>query len=481
MSGRALRVSMTRMTRSLRMVILAAAVLASAARGENPALAPAPAPGAQTAAEAEWGPPNGGLVVSLSQEGAAMVGGKLLLTIALRSAAGQPVALPPAKDAFGWVLVVQSLGGNRRGFLTEKVPVARACADWPAELAGEKGLRSKPIDISTFVAYSSDAGKELLLAYLGGKDGAALPRAAGKVSEVLSAGPWMARFTLCLPVPGAKPVTVVSNSVQLALAPPNLEALAPEARQAFVADLLKEFDRNAWSGKQAHDAAVRVGKELLPALIPAAFEDKRPPHARLWLATTLADIRDERATDALIKLLDDPAAGVRNVVAYHGVKQQSPRLDKALIDKVRASQDPGLATWTLMGFMVFRASVPEEVLQAGLESQNPQARAQAAEVLARHAGDESTARLAALLADRNERVRSTAAAMLGKTNVKTPAVIGGLVRALDLPGESARQRIGSALSELTGQNLPYDPKADQAARDKTLAAWKDWWAKKSEK
>jgi hypothetical protein len=43
------------------------------------------------------------------------------------------------------------------------------------------------------------------------------------------------------------------------------------------------------------------------------------------------------------------------------------------------------------------------------------------------------------------------------------------------------RRICAALSDLTGQAQPYDPAADEATRAKTIAAWKDWWAKHSSK
>ena len=244
---------------------------------------------------------------------------------------------------------------------------------------------------------------------------------------------------------------MTSNSVEFLVGPPDFKALSPEARQAFIADLMKQFDRDAWSGQQAHNTAVRLGAEVLPAVLAAAFEKDRPEPARLWLATTLADIRDPRSAEALIKLLDDPLEGVRSVVAFHGPKQESADLDKAIIAKVRGGGQPGLAAWAILGFLVHRGSAPEEVLKAGLESDDPRARAAVAEALARHASDENVARLIALLGDKDERVRGAAAAVLGNSGIKTPAVLGGLVKALDLEGESARQRIAAALSTLTGR------------------------------
>lgn len=477
---------MTGLMRILSAGALVVAILAAPAASAEPAAPPAaPEAAAQPAMVSEapdtWGPPGGGLAARLAVEGDVAAGGKMRITLSLRSAAGQPVTLPPAKDIFGWLLAAQSTPGSKKALYTEQIFFARGSADWPAEISGARVLTFKAIDVSDATAYASENARALLLSYVSGKAEEPLPKPAGKLSQLLMPGKAGAKFTVCLPAPGGKPVLVTTNAADFLVGPPDLGSLAPEARKAFEADLLKQFDRDAWSGQQAHDTALRLGKEMLPGLIAAAFETGRPPHARLWLATALADIPDERCADSLIKLLDDPMQGVRYVVAYHGPKQKSDRLDKAIIDKARTAKDPGLAAWALLGFMVNRAAVPEEVLKAGLESDDPKARASAAEVLARHASDENIARLAALLGDQDERVRSTAAQMLGKSKNRSPHVLGALVRALDLPGESARRRLCAALSDLTGQAQPYDPAADEAARAKALAAWKEWWAKQSAK
>jgi len=455
-----------------------AILLAGVAWSEDPSAAP---PAAGTKAQAEWGPPAGGLAVSLALDGDAAIGGRIAFRVAVRSAAGQPVPLSPAQTACGWVLIVQSFGGAKKTFYTRRIVMAEAAPDWPAELTGDKLLVLKAADLGPGPAWGSDAGRELLTAYVSGKGGDALPKSAGTLNELLSPGRAMAKFTLCLPSPGAKPALAVSNALEIIVGPPNFAALKPEARDAFVADLLKQFDRNPWAGQQAHDTAVRLGREILPPILAAALETSRPAHARLWLATTLADVRDERSVDTLIKLLDDSMDGVRYVVAYHGPKQQSPRLDKAIVDKTAAGKESGLAAWALLGFMVHRRTVPEEVLAAGLESSDPRARAAVAEALARHASEFNISRLAGLLADGNERVRSTAAAMLGQSKNKSPGVLAALVKALDLPGDSARAKVCAALSELTGRAALYDPKADAAAREKTVGEWKAWWGKEGSK
>ena len=71
----------------------------------------------------EWGPPEGGLAASMRIDGEVTVGGKLTVRIALKSAAGQPVPLPPASAVSGWLLVVQGAGDKKRGWYSAKVPL----------------------------------------------------------------------------------------------------------------------------------------------------------------------------------------------------------------------------------------------------------------------------------------------------------------------------------------------------------------------
>ena len=461
--------------------LVLAAMAAQAAAEESPAIPVAPE---QAEGPSAWGPPGGGLVAKLSVESNVVAGGAIRVTVFLRSAAGGVVTLPPAKTIVGWLAVAQTTPGSKKAFYTERIFLAKGIADWPAELSGDRVLAAKPVDVSGLAAYSNEDARKLLMAYVAeaaGKPAEALPAAAGKLGKLLATGKATAKFTVCLPVAGAAPVTVTSNRVDFLVGTPDYKTLSPEARKAFEAELLKEFDRDAWSGSQAHDAAVTVGKEALPVLIAAAGETNRPPHARLWLVTALCDIQDDRAVDALIKLLDDPLPGVRSVVAYHGPKQKSARLDKAIIEKAQAGKDSGVAIWALMGFMVNRGTAPDEVLKASLDSSDPQARARAVEQLAQSANETNLARLAGLATDKDERVRGTAVSMLSKMNNRSPIVMGALIKALGMPGETVRQRACATLSEWTGQKRPYDPAADQATRERTIAAWKDWWQKQSSK
>jgi len=426
-----------------------------------------------TGAPPRWGPPAAGLVVAVQPAGAVRLRGPMRFYLHVKSAAGAAVALPPAKDAFGWMTVLQTFGEDRQTHYTAQVPMP--AKGWPTEVAGEKALRLGPFDLGPGKAYPRKVGRTLLTAYLSGKD-ADLPKAEGVLNRVLKAGKAVVRFTLCLLREGQKPTLLSTEPTAVTIDPPEMASLEAGDRETYLDALMEQFNRNPWAGLQAHDTCVRLGKAVVPRVVQAAQEPGRPGHARLWLATTLADIRDPRSVEALVRLLDDPLAGVRNVVAYHGPKQRSDRLDKAILRKVTAGEAPQLAAWALLGFMVHRKTVPEAAVAAGLESTDPKARATAAEVLARHASDENLSALVALLGDADERVRAVAAKMLGQSKRAEPRVLGALVKALDRPGESARERICRALSDLAGKEMPYDPSADASTRAATLAAWKAWWA-----
>ena len=427
----------------------------------------------------QWGAPAGGYEIMLSLEAPAAVGGKMVFHLQLRGAAGQAVKLTPGKPLFGWILLGQNLGDLKRSFYSSKVEVVPVA--WPAEVAEGQAVQFKPVDLSSSQAYAPDAARKLLTSYMSPQaQGQDLPASAGKLAELVVPGHAFVKFTLCVPTALDQPQPVLSNTLEFTITPPDYATMSPETRKAFVADLLKQFDRSAFGGKQAHDAAVAIGAPIVPELAAAVADKDRAGFSRMWLATTLADIHDDRAVDALVKILTDDGE-LGPIVAYHGVKQGSPKLDKALLEKIQSAKDGGLAAWALLGYMVFRGQVPEEILKASLESDDAKARATAAQALAGRAGEESVGKLLALLQDKDPRVRGTAAQVLGKMKSPSPKIVAALVQALDTPDAGARQRLCEALMEITGRDGRYDPKADEAARAKVLADWKAWWLKQSEK
>ena len=189
-------------------------------------------------------------------------------------------------------------------------------------------------------------------------------------------------------------------------------AASSNALLSSSATLLKQFDRDAWSARSAHEQAVKLGKQVLPDLIVAAEEQSRPEYSRLWLATAVADIEDKKAADALIALLGDRLETVRSVVAYYGPKQKSQELDRAIVHKAAQGTDASLIAYALLGFMVFRETVPDERVKAGLESDNSKVRATAVKALKGMASELNVSRLKKLSKDTDERVRATARKVL---------------------------------------------------------------------
>ena len=423
----------------------------------------------------QWGNSKAGLQTSLSLKGRASVGGKLVFDLRLRNVGTAAVSLGPAEGVFGWLVIEQA----PTRFYSERIYCAAGSRAWPGQLPAGGGVLLEGIDLSGRRAFPYALRREVLEGFLAGKPDAELPKPAGELTELLSAGKARAAWMLCLGRQGAQPLVLASNTVEIDLDPPDLKAMSAEARERFVSRLLSEFKRGAGPAMQAHHTAVKVGKALVPHLITLAADRQAPYFARMWSAAALADIGDPQAADTLAELLADGDSGVRYVAAYHGPKLRCEKLDQAIAAKGQTGQEPMFTAWAVQGYLEFRQSVPDGLLAAALASKEPRARAAAAGALSKRPDERSFASLLDLLSDTDEQVRSAAAKALG--NVRATARKGqalkALIVALDRPGEHARQGVCAALCKLTGKQIPYDPQADPQERDAAIQAWKDWWAK----
>jgi len=422
---------------------------------------------------AEWGQPQAGLQASLAVSSAPAVGGNFTFQLAARNAGQAPVELGPADKSFAWLFVAQ---GAEKAFYTEKVFPAEGTR-WPAELAAGAEIAFASADLSRKKAYGYQKGMKLAEGYPSVGAGSEVTL-AGALNQVLSPGKAKARLMLYIPRRGEPALLLVSNTVEFAVAAPDLGSLSAEARKAFVADLMDQFRKDAWSAQQAHMVALKLGRDIVPDLAALAGDPKAQSFTLMWVGTALADIGGSQAARTLIKLLSDPRAGVPYVVAYHGVKVRNAALDAAILDKAKSGNDPVLGAWAVRGFWTFRTDVPESIIDMGIASEEPRARAAAAEALTKLPAERALPRLLGLLKDKAERVRAAAAASLGKTGSRATEAIASLIAALDLPGEEARRSVCAALEKLTGRQGPYDPQADESTRQGTIRAWKDWWAKR---
>jgi hypothetical protein len=77
--------------------------------------------------------------------------------------------------------------------------------------------------------------------------------------------------------------------------------------------------------------------------------------------------------------------------------------------------------------------------------------------------------------DRNDAdLRLQVAKLLGEWATRTPAVVSGLVRALNDPEISVRKAAFTALKSFSTQEFGYNPESDAAARQEALQRWKAW-------
>jgi len=426
----------------------------------------------------QWGQPRAGLQLSLTAVGQPALGAKLPVRLAVRNTGTSTVQFSETEPALAWFTVVRS---RDEAWLTEKVSLKAVAPNWPARIVGGKGAAVKAFDLAARHVYPYAHSREILKNYLGIKDAKPLPATVGTLGRNLRSGAMVLRCRIVLPRPDDKPLILTSNKFTVDVAPPDLAALAEAERKAYVARLLKRFDRDPWSGQAAHDICVRMGTSVVPYLAEAAFERNRPGHARLWIAAAIADIPCPTSVETMIKLLGERHAGVRHVVAYHGPKQRNAKLDKAILARTLERKDPRMTGLAVVGFLAHQGKVHDSLLAASLDSNDPRVRTVAAEALSQHASVQNVLRITALLKDKHERVRGAAAttlAAMGSKNAKTVhthRVVGALVQALEAPGETARHRICAALSALSGRNMPYDTNAPEADREKILDAWRQWW------
>ncbi|MFP4052521.1 MAG: HEAT repeat domain-containing protein [Phycisphaerae bacterium] len=448
-------------------ILIVLAMLAPLARAEN---TPATQP------QRDWGETKAGLRVSLDLAGPLQAGGSFSIRPALGNAGRGGAPLGPRKEAFGWLFLVSNAYGSKRAYFSEKFALPPKTV-WLQTLPGGKILSLGTIDVTKLKLFEYRRGLKVVDAYPVAPEGEKLTP-AGTMAAKIAPGVLGARLMFAVWPPSRdEPMLLVSNTVSLPVEPPAWKKLSEKEQAAFVHDLLQRFDNNAWSAKQAHDVAVKLGRPILPELIAAAKQTRRPSHSRLWLATTLADIRDPNAAAALQDLLQDGLSGVRAVVAYHGPKQKNKKLDAAIVARYGKPDAPTREqAFALLGFLVFRKTVPAKLIEAGLASDDPRSRATAAKALTKLASEFNVARLVKLLEDPDAQVRSAAAKVLAAMGVKNRTVYAALVNALEDSPDATRKVLCDALSELTGKDIRYDPGADKKTRQAAVRRWQAWLA-----
>ena len=424
-----------------------------------------------------WGRPKAGLALSVETAGPVRQGGQFVLAPALRNSGQIAGGLCAQGDAVAWLILKHTPASGAAGkyYLSGRVfpGLVKGSEPWPAALQSGRKLELAPMDFAPVLLHPYSKGVKFLSHHVTGKG--SIPPAAGKLSDVLGPGKASVQYMLYLPRKDDSPVALKSDFLSVLIGPPDLKKLSASARKAFVDELIAGFGGDPFAGQSAHRIATSLGSEIVADLIAATKKPSVKGAGRLWLVTSLADIRGKRCAAALVKLIDE-GGSISHVVAYHGPKQHNAALDKIIIARGSESKDPRLTALAMLGFMVFRRQAPAGLIDAGISSDDPRVRTTVVAALSQTASVENVQGLVLLLKDRQVRVRSAAAKALGAMGNRHATVIGGLVAALEFPGDQGRKDICQALSRLSGRSGPYDPKASEAAKRKVITTWERWWA-----
>jgi hypothetical protein len=443
-------------------------LVAAATPLQNASSAPVSAP-----VERQWGRPVAGLSLSAVARGHWTLGEEWNLDLGVRNDGSSPVTLSGREHFFAYLLLAQ----GKTVHYTEKVFPARDLADWPEKLQAGQTLALPVPQVGKLKAFPQSPGMKLVEGYpAGSSQPAESPPSDETVEQVLSAGPVRIKCIVYVARTGERALLLESQPQQLTVAVGQFARLSPALQRRMLDDLVERLGKDEFSARSAHADAVRVGPAAVGVLAGVVRNRQAPPFARMWAATALADIGDAGAVPALIECLSDPAAGVRHVAAYHGLKVKDGQFDQALNKLALGGDDPMLTAWAVLGYLRFRPPVPRALLEAGPQSKQWQVRAAVVETIARARPDRShLPMLGRLVGDEKEAIRAKAAEAIRFVGDKSSGTIDALVAGLALEGDAAREAVVATLIDLTGNNWPYLPSASPQGRQDTVERWLNWW------
>ena len=448
-------------------------VLAACAAWGQTAQPAAPAPGPTTAPR-EWGRPNAGLSASAAAVGGWVFASPLKLDFALRNTGQVRATLPGPKHLFGYLLI----GQGKSAHYTEKIFHAAGTRLLAAGLASGNELRLPAVDVGKLKAYSYMRHLELVDGYPAHVvDDKPQPQvAAGKLGEVLRPGPVRVRYVVYLDRGREGPLRLIGGVLKLPRWLGDSKRLSAELQRQVLDDLNERMRRDAWGASLACADAIRIGTPAIPAVARLARAGTAKDFTKLWAATALCGIGGAEVEETLIELLADTTAAMRHVVAYHGLRARSKKVEGAIMTRALGGKDPMVTAWAIMGYLKFRKTVPEALLAAGLKSEQWKVRAAVVETVTRGNPNRSHLPiLRRLVQDEHPPIRQKAAEGIRYVADRSHETIEVLVTALLKKGETAREAVAETLCSLTGNKWPYLPAAGAEDKQQVIKKWQQWW------
>lgn len=250
-------------------------------------------------------------------------------------------------------------------------------------------------------------------------------------------------------------------------------------RRAKARDLARQFE-DAKSGDDrllVLDAILRQ-KLRAPELVPhvARSLTDPDPDQRIYAVKARVVVSPRDALKDVKLVLADPDPKARQAAVEAFAMLPDPLPFDALFARLESEHDPVVQQAAMLVFAgrATEVEVPrvmDLVSTLDLKAVGPVVDlARKFPAVARGRADQL-----AWFLDRNDAdLRMHVAKLLGEWGTRTPAVISGLVRALNDPEQPVRKAAFQALRAFSSQEFGYDPDADQKARQESLAAWRAW-------
>jgi len=232
-----------------------------------------------------------------------------------------------------------------------------------------------------------------------------------------------------------------------------------------IAELVKRLDGEGMAlqvkARAAFDELARIGPPAADALMGALTS--KSPTARLWAAAALAGMKEARAVEPMLKLLEDPNPRVRKVVTWHvsGFAALDARIGPAVARRL-GDADYSVRDWAQKALA---KRIPFESVKAQVEAMvrddNAMARTLAFKMLLEHAhADAASAVTRALAEEPDWRARSAAVRALGEGIMPAnKAFFDLLFKALDDSADEVKadavEVLEHAMKE-TAETMPED-------------------------
>lgn len=213
-----------------------------------------------------------------------------------------------------------------------------------------------------------------------------------------------------------------------------------------------------------------MGNLAVPGLLAVFKQASTTSQMVSQILIALEDSKDPRAGPALVEILADKSpvnrGNAARAIGDTGYKKGLPALEKVYENDKEAE---GVRLFAASSAAKLGSSKGLHVIGKLAESKDAEIRKRAVYFLGKYGGPNDVPAVAKLLADADTGVREDAveALRLIAKQQASDAVLAALAEAVGNDHYRARTAAMSALRELTGQQLPNEPKA-----------WQDWWAAK---